>query len=178
MKTFKFIAIAVLSVVLGHEVMAQGNINIINGGTNLNVAGAFDTTNTPIIAQYYIGGRIVYPASGGSNIIVTGYTVNNAAGGASGSNTLVNIIPHTSGYRTSAFVSNLSVVPGSGGNADIGVKLGFYPTNGIPDYVIPAGGSRQLYFGGGYNGLISARALSTNVMLSIIYSETGNSPGQ
>lgn len=175
MKTIKFIAIAVLSLVLGHEVLAQGNINIINGGTNLAVVSSNEATATPIIAQGYIGGRITYPALGDTNIIVLGYTVASTGGGT---NSLLSPIPHTSGYRAAAFVSNLNTNFG-GITQDIGIKLGVYPVGGTPDYVLVGGTSRQLYFGGGYNGLISARSMTTNAnSLWIGYSEVGTSPGQ
>jgi hypothetical protein len=194
MKTlFKFIAIGMLVWSLGGSVFAQGNINTLNGGTNLAVVSATDTVNTAIIAQQYIGGTIKFPATGGavviggsgpyttygmSNIVVYGYTVTSYGGGYS--NTLNYLIPHTSGSRVGVFITNLGAADNNPGtNYDIGIKLGSYPVGGVPDYVILGGQCQQLYFEGGYNGEISARSLSSsNESGGIIFSEIGNSPGQ
>jgi len=195
---FKFIAIGIVVLSLGAEVFAQGNINVINSGTNLAVIAAADSADSAIIAQQYIGGKITFPATGGataissnngvvvygmSNIVVYGYTVTSY-----GTTNVPNVlIPHTSGSRVAVFLTNLMPPSQSGAgypvtNNDYGVKLGAYAVGAAPDYVIKGGESKELYFEGGYNGEISARWLGTNSYVSVtnglLYSEIGNSPGQ
>ena len=192
----KFIVTLAFIVCLGQELLAQGNVNIINSGTNLAVVSYGDSTDSTLIAQQYIGGKVAFPAAGGatvissngvnvygmSNIVVYGYTMTaSIAGGTNLPNTL---IPHTSGSRVGVFITNMgppSVYPGT--NLDIGIKLGAYASNAVPDYVVPGAQCQFIPFQGGYNGEISARYTGTNALPiggtpGLIITEIGNSPGQ
>lgn len=155
---------------------AQGPIQVVNGGTNLNVITTSDTTNSPIIANVYQGqAYTVYNASGGTN----GFNMNLPAGASftiftnsSGGVSIIQKPAFTpSGYRVGVNIYNPST------NFTIGVKLtGNYPATATPDRIVPRNSSINLYFEDGYNGPISARAM-TNIdatVETLTYSDYGN----
>lgn len=75
----------------------------------------------------------------------------------------------TGRLRTEAHIQNTNLIQ------SVGIKLsGTFPnvSTNSPDYIIPPKGSLTLYFGEGYSGSITARAL-TNGTQPIIYWDAG-----
>ena len=172
MKTLGFI-IALLTASLT-SVFAQGQIQIINGGTNLVAIATNDATDVAIIANTYIGAFNTVQNNGGvTNVLVsnqpsgTSYITNvNSSGGLS-------IVQRPtfapSGYRVCANVFNANT-----NGVAVSIKFGYFPVGTVPDAVINPGAQAKFYFEDGYDGVISARSQTNTGVANIVYSEFGN----
>lgn len=175
-KLLGFIAALTLAGITS-SVMAQGPVQVINSATNLACVSWGDTTNTPIIANVYDGlGYTVANSGGGTNVVVlsppqgASFTIfTNASGG-------ISIIQKAtfapSGYRVGGAVYNPNAY-------SIGLKFsGNWPTGAPPDTLIYPLSCKTLYFEDGYNGPISARAVTNSANNfdngSLTYMDFGN----